>query len=181
MTQAVPPSSAVRVEADFFPSLKNPAVALCNEAWLKIHRAALKQTSSPYTAERCAGKAYRLALPPLDGYRNICDFIACISYGMLLGAIKGEMGTKLLYAAQVTLTTVPEESKTQTRTEPPSGLKHPPLPHFCCNPTKRKGLAQKNPFRPTQTKNLQPLPPVRIRGSLSSPQLHGQPTVDIVR
>jgi hypothetical protein len=34
----------------------------------------------------------------------------------------------------------------------------PPLPHFCRNPIERKGLAQKNLFRPSQTKDLQPLP-----------------------
>ena len=38
--------------------------------------------------------------------------------------------------------------------------------HFCRNPAKIKGLGQKHPLRPTETKNLQPLPPVRIRGSL---------------
>jgi hypothetical protein len=30
----------------------------------------------------------------------------------------------------------------------------PPLPHFCRNPCKRKGLGQKNPIRPSKTKNL---------------------------
>jgi len=37
---------------------------------------------------------------------------------MLMGAIKNESGTKLLYAAQVALATLPRESKTQTRTSP---------------------------------------------------------------
>jgi hypothetical protein len=83
------------------------------------------QAVPPSTAERCAGKAFRLAMPPLSGYRNICDFIACAGYGMLMGAIKSESGTKLLYAAQVALAPVPRESKTQTRTEPPPVRPHP--------------------------------------------------------
>jgi hypothetical protein len=112
MIEAIQPAAAESLEADFCPSLKNPAVALCTEVWRKIHAATIKQTSNVYTAERCAAKAYRLAMPPLSGYQNICDFIACAGYGMLLGAIKAENGSKLLYAAQVALATVPKESKT---------------------------------------------------------------------
>ena len=41
MIQAIPPSTPERVEADFYPSLKNPAVALCTEVWQKIHAATL--------------------------------------------------------------------------------------------------------------------------------------------
>jgi hypothetical protein len=126
MILAFQPSIAETAEAAFYPSLQNPAVALCTEVWQKIHDATLKQTKSPYTAERCAGKAYRMAMPPLSGYQNICDFIACAGYGMLIGAIKEETGTKLLYAAQVALTTVPREAKSPGRSDPP-----PPrlLPH----------------------------------------------------
>ena len=74
MDQAIQPSTAERKLADFSPSLENPAVALCTEAWLKVHAATLKQTGNVYTAKSCAGKAYRLAMPPLSGYQNICDF-----------------------------------------------------------------------------------------------------------
>jgi len=34
----------------------------------------MAQAIQPSTAERCAGKAFRLAMPPLSGYRNIGDF-----------------------------------------------------------------------------------------------------------
>jgi hypothetical protein len=115
MIQAIPPSTAERLDADSYPSLENPAVALCNQVWQKVHAATLKRTKCEYTAESYAGKAFRLAMPPLSGYRNICDFIACVGYGMLMEAIKDESGSKLLYAAQVALATVPRESKTQTR------------------------------------------------------------------
>jgi hypothetical protein len=84
MVQTIHPSITESPLADFSPSLKNPAVALCTEVWLKIHAATLKQTRNVYTAKSCAGKAYRLAMPPLSGYQNICDFIACAAYGMLL-------------------------------------------------------------------------------------------------
>jgi len=138
MIQSIQPAAAESLEAAFCPSLKNPAVALCNEVWLKIHAATLKQTKNLYTAERCAAKAYRLAMPPLSGYRNICNFIACASYGMLLGAIKAEVGSKLLYGAQVALATIPQQAKTQTRTEPrPSPDPHPSR-LFAATPAKEK-------------------------------------------
>jgi hypothetical protein len=111
------PAPSPSVEDLYCPSLKNPAVALCVDAWQKIHTATLQQTRNVYTAERCAGKIYRMAMPPLSGYQNICDFIACAGYGMLLGAIKDDNGTKLLYAAQVALSALPQHAKAQPRPE----------------------------------------------------------------
>jgi hypothetical protein len=116
LIKAIELEAIPRTEADFTPCLKNPAVALCNEVWVKIHRATWEKTHNPYSASRCAGKAYCLALPSLSGYQNICDFIACVGYGILLGAIKPDTGTKLLYGAQVALGAIPQQSKTQSRT-----------------------------------------------------------------
>ena len=154
MVQAIQPSTVERKLADFSLRLENPAVALCNEVCQKIHAATLKQTRN--TAERCAGKAFRLAMPPLSGYRNICDFIACAAYGTLLGAIKDENGSEFLYAAQVALATVPRESKT-SKIQPRTGPRRrftPPLPHFFRNPLQRKGLAQKISFSTPPNKEL---------------------------
>jgi hypothetical protein len=128
LLKAIEPETTPRADADFTPSLTNPAVALCNEVWQKIHRASWEQTRNPYAAERCAAKAYRLALPPLSGYQNICDFIACVGYGILLGAIKPDVGTKLLYGAQVALGAIPQQSKTQSRTATPTSLDPTPPP-----------------------------------------------------
>jgi hypothetical protein len=115
LIKAIAPNTP-HLEGDFYPSLANPAVALCVEAWQAIHKVTWEQTRNPYTAERCAGKAYRLAMPPLTGYQNICDFIACAGYGMLLGAFKADAGGKFLYAAQVALGAITQQAKTQTRT-----------------------------------------------------------------
>ena len=129
MIQAIQPSTAESPEAAFYPSLKNPAVALCTEVWQKIHAEPLEQTRNLYTAERCAG------------------------YAMLLGAIKNESGTKLLYAAQVALATLPKESKTQTRTEPrPSP--HPTPPPLLPQPRKKKRIRSKTPASPRRNKEL---------------------------
>ena len=153
MIQSIPPSTAERLEAAYYPSLENPAIALCAEIWLKIHAATLQHTKNLYAAERCAAKAFRLAMPPLSGYRNICDFIACAGYGMLTGSIKADIGTKLLYAAQVALATVPRESKTQTRNEPPPRSRPTPPP-LLPQPHKKKRISPKTLISPHHDKEL---------------------------
>jgi hypothetical protein len=115
LLKSILPPAEKRLPADFHPAIKNPAVALCDEVWGKIFQATLDKKFNLYTAERCASKAYRLALPSLSGYQNICDFIACVSYGILLGAIKPDTGTKLLYAAQVALGAIPKSEKEKAR------------------------------------------------------------------
>jgi hypothetical protein len=153
MIQAIQLSAAESPNAAFTPSLKNPAVALCNEVWLKIHAATLERTKNLYTAERCAAIAFRLAMPPLSGYQNICDFIACAGYGILLGAIKEKNAGKLLYAAQVALATVPKESKTQSRTKPRASPRPTPPPLFP-QPPQKKRIRPKTPVSPHPNKEL---------------------------
>jgi len=111
MIATTEPAPAQRVLADFQPALKNTSVALCAEVWEKIFRATLERNKNVYTAKRCADAAYRTAMPPLSGFQEIRDFIACVGYGMLLGAIKAENGTKLVYAAQVALAALPKHSR----------------------------------------------------------------------
>ena len=52
MVDATPPSTARLPDDTYSPSLKNPAVALCNEAWVKIHGATRSEpkTSTPPSA-----------------------------------------------------------------------------------------------------------------------------------
>jgi len=97
------------------PALRNHAVARCAAAWDKVYREAIAKSKSEFGSERDAGRAFRQAMPTLCGYDNICDFIACAGYGMLIGAIKEENGNKFLYAAQVALGAF-AKSKSQTRT-----------------------------------------------------------------
>ena len=53
-----------------------------------------------------ADTAFRNALPPLSGYENICDFVACIAHAILIEAIQMEQASKLLYAAQIALSAI---------------------------------------------------------------------------
>jgi hypothetical protein len=83
----------------------NPAVARCLDAWARANKAERAKGKNKSEASIDADRAYRDAMPPLSGQENIGDFIACVSYAMIIGAIRDDLGTKLLYAAQVAHTT----------------------------------------------------------------------------
>jgi len=87
----------------------NPAVLRCCRAWDKAYQRALdtdeQEDADEEAAERQADCAYREAMPPLDGIRNARDFIACITYGCMIGAIDGADYSRFLYAVQVIHTT----------------------------------------------------------------------------
>jgi hypothetical protein len=86
------------------PSEPVSALDRCCIAWQSAYNATLAQKDSEYLASRDASFAYRRVMPTLNGQDNIRDFIACVANGMLLGAIDGNRGARLLYAAQVALT-----------------------------------------------------------------------------
>jgi hypothetical protein len=84
----------------------NPALARCMNAWTLTYEKEKAKRKGDFDASLTAEKAYRDAMPPLSGYENIRDFIACVAHAMLIGAILDDKGTKLLYAAQVALSTL---------------------------------------------------------------------------
>jgi hypothetical protein len=100
-TLSVPPEAGA-----LCPVTENPAIARCRDAYVRAYQAAKNKGKGNVFAELDAEKAYRKALPPLSGHQNICDFIACIAHGMLIGTIDGADGARLLYAAQVAHTTI---------------------------------------------------------------------------
>ncbi len=108
---AIQPANA----QDEFRIHENPAVARCFEAWDAAYKAHAVKHNSTYACETFAAKAFRRAMPHLAGHRNICDFIACVGYGMLNDIIDEKSSTKLLYAAQVALTSLTPKPKTQIR------------------------------------------------------------------
>jgi len=83
------------------PAAANPAIAYCLQAYTDALQASLNKGESSYGAKTAAKAAYRSALPPLTGSRNIRDFVACIAHAMAIEAIDGREGARLLYAAQV--------------------------------------------------------------------------------
>ena len=120
MIEPISPKLEDKVLWDYYinPALENLSVRFCDMVYARSLDLALKQNKTGVIARRNAAMIFRLALPPLSGYQNICNFIACIGYGILLGAIKPDTGTKLLYAAQVALSTVSVGAKTQSKATP---------------------------------------------------------------
>jgi hypothetical protein len=93
---------------------RNPAVRACSMAGLRAQeevRKANPRQRDTFDATQAAVIAYRDAMPSLDGYENVRDYIACVAHGMILGAIDIIEGPKLLYAAQIALGVLPREPK----------------------------------------------------------------------
>ncbi|MGB6691688.1 MAG: hypothetical protein WBE76_27940 [Terracidiphilus sp.] len=83
------------------PAPLNTAILRCCEAYAIAEQKEKKKNRSNHEASSAGAKAFRGALPPLSGYENIRDFIACVAHGMLIGAIWHDDVSQLLYAAQV--------------------------------------------------------------------------------
>ena len=61
----------------------NQTIGVCMNAWNRAHdQQAEHKGSSNWDCEKAGNKAYLRAVPSLSGYKNICDFIACINYAL---------------------------------------------------------------------------------------------------
>jgi hypothetical protein len=110
------PESAGRVVArvarygGVYP-IPNLAVSICEKIYLEAITQAMEE-GKPEPVIRLAGKlAYCRTMPKLSGADNIRDFIACVTYAMLLGIISGPEGPRLLYGAQVAHTALTKRPK----------------------------------------------------------------------
>ena len=106
MTEVIETAPAPNVAEEPIAVPENPAIARCMNGWACAYKVEKAKTNDHYDAVRKGNLGYRKAMPRLSGYENIRDFIACVAHGMLIGAIDGDDGTRLLYAAQVALSTV---------------------------------------------------------------------------
>jgi hypothetical protein len=116
MIHAIPPSPSASSEeasdsASQNPALQNPAVAHCHQVWNSAFTRIHKTERNQFIAANRAGELFRAAMPPLSGHQNIVDFVACVGFGMAIGAIKDKIGSKLLYAAQIALIALPKPPK----------------------------------------------------------------------
>jgi hypothetical protein len=86
--------------AGMYP-VPNLAVMVCQRHLAKAVEEAKKEGVSPKEMKLTARFAYCTAMPPLTGASNIRDFIACVTYAMMVDIIPGNEGARLLYAARV--------------------------------------------------------------------------------
>jgi len=91
--------------------LRNAAVDRCCAARLRSLQGSQRRQDNDWETLKRAARAYCNAMPDLIGRENISEFIACVAQGLLLKAIDPNVGPKLLYAAQVALSSLNQESK----------------------------------------------------------------------
>jgi len=90
---------------------ENAAVARCIRAYQRAYKTALDEDESKYSAQKAGEEAYLRALPPLSGYENIRDFIACITYSDLTEVISHPKADHFLESAKVALALVRYEPR----------------------------------------------------------------------
>jgi hypothetical protein len=110
MTESTQASLTPEAVGNTAPVSSNLAVVRCCEAYACAYKAARKRGKGDIFASLYAEKAFRAAMPSLSGSENIRDFIACVAHGMLIEAIAGSNGARLLYAAQVAHSTIRTQS-----------------------------------------------------------------------
>ncbi len=95
-------------------SSSNPSVARCIRAWNRAYRKKLDNLGKheeEYHAKNVANDRYLRAMPPLAGYQNVCDFIACVTYASLVDILRPSEVDRLFAAAKVALGTMRYEPK----------------------------------------------------------------------
>ena len=119
---------AVAPETSPALSTHNAAVQRCCQARELSLESSRKNGLDHYKAKEKASEAYRNAMPDLSGYQNIRDFIACVTRGLINGAIHPIEAPKFFYAAQVAtgaLHCEPKDQKRPTTPSPLSASNHP--------------------------------------------------------
>jgi hypothetical protein len=110
-------ASAERVTASAEPGarperrrhVENPAIIRCMKAWNYAYKkevADIDDDESDYPAHKAGNEAYLLAMPHLDGYKNICDFIACVSFASMIDIITHSEAEHYLAHARTALAAV---------------------------------------------------------------------------
>jgi hypothetical protein len=99
------------------------AVKRCCAAWQRAYDATMSgstdtDSSEHYDALRAAKKAYCDAMPFLLDYQGICAFMACLSHGIVIGAVPPEKSGRLTYNAQVALSTIQRAPKPPKTAKP---------------------------------------------------------------
>ncbi len=83
------------------------AIDMCRRAWTSAHsKQAEDANSSAWDCEKAGNKAYLKAVPALSGYRNICEFVACINYASMTGVIIHTDAAHYLDNAKIALSAI---------------------------------------------------------------------------
>ena len=108
------------------------AINRCLRAWDYAYdkeAADLGEDDDDSDARQCASEAYLRATPPLSGYENICDFIACINHASLIGIIPEGRAQHFLANARIALSTIYHQPKPFSEPRTLGRPKSSPNPH----------------------------------------------------
>jgi hypothetical protein len=89
--------------------VENETIVRCMKAWNYAYRKEaenLDDDESDYPAHKVANEAYLRAMPHLDGYENICDFIACVSFASMTDIVTHSEAEHYLANARLALAAV---------------------------------------------------------------------------
>lgn len=98
--------------SQFIP-VRNPAVQLCYEAYLRAMEESKARGLDYYDTDDEACRAFREAMPHLSTAEGIRDFIACVTFGLMTEVFLASEASKLLYAAQVATGALRNQSNTK--------------------------------------------------------------------
>ena len=119
MTKSCNPSASAAAEPES-QALERPsdnaAIHRCLRAWQRAYAKKFNECEDEYDAEKEGLKAFSRAMPPLAGYENVRDFIACVTYASLNDLMRHDDAEHYLEAAKVALGALRHEPK---RTENP--------------------------------------------------------------
>lgn len=90
----------------------NPAVARCILARQRAYNREFAESNNEVHAGNIGEEAYRHAMPPLSGYYNIRDFIACVTYAVLTDMLRPRQTDQLFEAAKIAISALRNEPKT---------------------------------------------------------------------
>jgi len=87
-------------------------IQVCMNAWNRAHdEQAEHKDSSNWDCQKAGNKAYLRAVPSLSGYKNICDFIACINYASMIGVVTHNDAAHYLANARIALSAIYHQPK----------------------------------------------------------------------
>jgi hypothetical protein len=99
----------------------NEAIVRCMRAWNYTYKKGRAEDLSDYQAEKAANQAYLRAAPPLRGYKNICDFIACINFASISDIVIPRDAQHYLANAKLALSAVFHKPKPLSSEPKPLG------------------------------------------------------------
>jgi hypothetical protein len=110
------PTSLVLTEPPVQPKAptRNPAVEHCCQARQAAIAEATALGLETHKIDKAGQEAYFKAMPNFLDYESIRDFIACVAYGMINGAVHPIAAPHYFYAAQVAVSALRQAPKPAT-------------------------------------------------------------------